>query len=258
MSKRRKQPGFFDVADRLAKLGEKCEPLLRSNALVDWEAFRAELLRVHEKERKSNAGAKPFDVVLMFKILVLQQLHNLSDEGIEYQIRDRFSFMRFLGLELEDVVPDAKTIWLFREQTKEIGLMAKLFSRFHEQLAQHSYVAKAGETPEDWQAPAATAKKRQKDVDARWTKKNNETHYGYKNHINADEANKLVQSYGSPMPRCMTARCLKNCWIRLRTTTATSVPSMQTAPIGQKRRKHNSPKIGFPARFVRKANGIIL
>lgn len=221
MSKQRKQPGFFDVTDRLAKLGEKNEPLLRLNALVDWEAFRADLLRVHEKERKSNAGAKPFDVVLMFKMLVLQQLHNLSDDGIEYQIRDRFSFMRFLGLELEDRVPDAKTVWLFRERIKELALMEELFSRFHDQLAQHGYVAKAGqmidatfvevprqrntreenkqikagETPEEWQTPTSAAKLSQKDVDARWTKKNSETHYGYKNHINADEANKLVQSY---------------------------------------------------------------
>jgi len=221
MIKQRKQPGFFDVADRLAKLGEKSEPLLRLNALIDWEAFRPDLLRVREKERKSNAGAKPFDVVLMFKVLVLQQLHNLSDDGIEYQIRDRFSFMRFLGLELEDRVPDAKTVWLFREQLKELALIEALFACFHEQLTQHGYIAKAGqmidatfvevprqrntreenkqikggETPEDWQTPEAAAKMQQKDVEARWTKKNHENHYGYKNHINADEANKLIQSY---------------------------------------------------------------
>jgi IS5 family transposase len=83
------------------------------NAAIDWEAFRPDLYRVHEKERKSNAGAKPFDVVLMFKLLILQQLHNLSDDGIEYQVRNRLSFMRFLGLQLEDRVPDAKTMWLY-------------------------------------------------------------------------------------------------------------------------------------------------
>jgi IS5 family transposase len=77
--------------------------------------FRPDLNRVHEKDRKSKAGAKPFDVVLIFKVLVLQQLHTLSDDKIEYQLRDHFSFMRFLGLQLEDRVPDAKTIWLFRE-----------------------------------------------------------------------------------------------------------------------------------------------
>jgi len=100
---------------------------------------------VHEKPRKSNAGAKPFDVVLMFMVLILQHLYNLSDDGIEYQIRDRLSFMRFLGLQLEDRVPDAKTVWLFRERLKGLELVEVLFARFDEQLAQRGYVAKAGQ-----------------------------------------------------------------------------------------------------------------
>jgi len=115
------------------------------NAEIDWEAFRPELNGVHEKARKSPAGAKPIDVVLMFKLLVLQQLHNLSDDRIEYQVRDRFSFMRFLGLQLEHRVPDAKTVWLFRERLKELGLVEVLFARFHEQLAAKGYVARAGQ-----------------------------------------------------------------------------------------------------------------
>lgn len=104
-----RHPGFFEVDERAAKLTEMGDPLVSFKARIDWEAFRPELNRVHERERKSRAGAKPFDVVLMFKVLILQQLHNLSDEGIEYQVRDRLSFMRFLGLQLEDRVPDAKT-----------------------------------------------------------------------------------------------------------------------------------------------------
>ena len=207
--------------ERTAKLTLMGDRLVGLNGQINWEAYRPDLARVHEKERKSNAGAKPIDVVLMFKVLVLQQLHNLSDERIEYQIRDRLSFMRFLGLQLEDRVPDAKTVWLFRERLKELELVEALFTRFHEQLAAQGYVAragqmidatfvevprqrntreenaqvKAGETPEDWQESSAKPKLRQKDVDARWTKKNNENHYGYKNHINADQDNKLVQSY---------------------------------------------------------------
>lgn len=215
----RLQPSFFDVQERTAKLTEMGDPLVGLNQQIDWEPFRASLNGVHDKARKNNAGAKPIDVVLMFKILVLQQLHNLSDDRIEYQIRDRLSFMRFLGLQMESRVPDAKTVWLFRERLKELKLVEVLFAKFHEQLASHGYVAragqmidatfvevprqrnsreenagiKAGEPPEAWkQTPA---KKRQKDVEARWTKKNEEKHYGYKNHVNADEANKLVQSY---------------------------------------------------------------
>ena len=216
-----RQPGFFDVEDRASKLTEMGDPLVGLNARIDWEAFRPELTRVHEKKRKSQAGAKPFDVVLMFKLLILQHLHNLSDEGIEYQVRDRLSFMRFLGLQLEDRVPDAKTVWLFRERLKGLDLVDVLFARFHEQLAAQGYLARAGqmidatfvevprqrnsreenakikvgETPEEWDAAEARAMRRQKDVDARWTKKNAEKHYGYKNHINADQAHKLIQSY---------------------------------------------------------------
>jgi IS5 family transposase len=129
----------------------------------------------------------------MFKILILQSLYNLSDEAVEYQILDRMSFMRFLGLQAGDPVPDAKTIWLFREQLKAAGRMEYLFTQFTEFLADNGYAAKQGQivdasivaaprqrnsreenrqikdgtTPEGWQ----DAKKRQKDVDARWTKK---------------------------------------------------------------------------------------
>lgn len=216
-----RHPGFFDIAERTAKLSQMGDPLVGLKERVDWDAFRSDLNKVHEKERKSNAGAKPIDVVLMFKVLVLQQLNNLSDDRIEYQIRDRFSFMRFLGLELEDRVPDAKTVWLFRERLKNLGLVEVLFARFHEQLAAQGYKAqggqmidatfvevprqrntreenaqiKSGETPLEWKKPENQAMLRQKDVAARWTKKNNETHYGYKNHVNADQTHKLIQDF---------------------------------------------------------------
>lgn len=55
-----------------------------------------------DAEKKSRAGRKPFDAILMFRMLILQSLYNLSDEQIEYQVRDRMSFTRFLGLEFED------------------------------------------------------------------------------------------------------------------------------------------------------------
>lgn len=216
-----RQFGLFDIEDRAAKLTAMGDPLVALKARIDWEAFRPDLDRVHEKERKTQAGAKPFDVVLMFQVLLLQQLHNLSDDKIEYQIRDRFSFMRFLGLQLEDKVPDAKTVWLFRERLKTLGLVEVLFARFHDQLAQQGYVAragqmidatfieapkqrnsreenariKAGEVPEAWDQPEAKAKRRQKDTDARWANKNKEKHYGYKNHINADQQHKLIHNY---------------------------------------------------------------
>src|SRR5260221_14050602 len=145
---------------------------------------------------KSNGGRKPYDPILKFKIMVLQSLHNLSDDRTEYLIRDRISFMRFLDLELEDPVPDATTIWLFRKALAQAGMIDKLFERFGQHLEAEGYIArggqiidativsvpkqrntkeenetvKAGKTPEEWeQQPAKNA---QKDKDARWTKKN--------------------------------------------------------------------------------------
>ena len=159
----------------------------------------------------------------MFKILVLQQLNNLSDDRIEFQIRDRLSFMRFLGLNIEDRVPNAQTIWVFREALKHKGAAKKLFARFDAQLQAHGYVAqggqmidatfvevprsrnnrednatiKAGEIPAAWQGEDAASVRKcaQKDTDPRWAKKNQETHFGYKNHINADAKNKIIRDY---------------------------------------------------------------
>ena len=150
---------------------------------------------------------------------MLQSLHNLSDDRTEYLIRDRISFMRFLDLELEDPVPDATTIWLFREALAQAGLINKLFERFGQHLEAEGYTArggqiidativsvpkqrntkeenetiKEGETPEDWKSKPA--KNRQKDKDARWTKKHERSYFGYKNHIGVDRRHKFVRRY---------------------------------------------------------------
>lgn len=119
MCMKRHQPGFFDLETRANKLTEMGAPLVDLKTKIDWEAFRVDLVKVHEKKRQSNAGAKPIEVVLRFQMLVLQHWYNLSDEELEYQVRERRSFRRFLGLQLEDRVPDAKTVWVFRERLPE-------------------------------------------------------------------------------------------------------------------------------------------
>ena len=126
--------GLFDIEFRREDLTRNGDPLVRLKKCVDWELFRSDLEVMREKERKSPAGRKPYDVVLMFKVLVLQSLYNLSDDAAEYQIRDRLSFMRFLGLSIGDRVPDAKTIWLFREELRQAGLVKQLFKRFDHYL----------------------------------------------------------------------------------------------------------------------------
>jgi len=115
---------------------------------VSREDFRPENEAVTEtkaEQRKSNAGRKPYDTILKFKIVVLQSLHNLSDEQTEYLIRDRISFMRFLDLELEDPVPDATTIWLFREKLTRDSQAASLVIGLI-QLSGQPWANQAGET----------------------------------------------------------------------------------------------------------------
>jgi transposase, IS5 family len=211
--------GLFDVEFRLQELDKGGDPLLKLNQTIDWEIFRPALETIRDKQRKSAAGRPPLDAVLMFKILVLQSLYNLSDDATEYQIRDRLSFTRFLGLTLGDRVPDAKTIWLFREQLGEAQLIETLFARFDEHLNAHGFAArkgqiidasivaaprqrntreenaqiKQGRTPEAW--AENPAKLRQKDTDARWTKKNSLTYYGYKNHLCVDAKHKLIRQW---------------------------------------------------------------
>jgi IS5 family transposase len=170
-------------------------------------------------EKTSNAGRKPIDVIVMFRMLVLQSLYNLSDEQVEYQVRDRLSFTRFLRLGIEDRIPDGTTLWLFREALGKAGLIEKLFERFGQHLETKGYIArggqmidativpvpkqrntreeneevKAGKTPKAWKQNPA--KNRQKDKDARWTKKHGKSFYGYKNHVNADAKRKLIRQY---------------------------------------------------------------
>ena len=206
------QPGLFDWQNRFKKLNKTGDPLVKLNKVIQWESFREGLESVRVREKKNNAGAKPYDVVLMFKVLILQSLYNLSDEAIEYQIPDRLSFMRFLGLRLGSRVPDAKTIWLFREQLAE-----ELFRQFETVLEKSGFAArkgqiidasivqapkqrnsreenaqiKQGEIPQDWEE----VKRRQKDTDAQGTKRNGKRYYGYKNHVNVDAKHKLIRTY---------------------------------------------------------------
>ncbi len=186
------QPGFFDVNDRLARLSEIGDQLEAFGKAVDFELFRPELLAALNYRSGPQGGRPPFDPVLMFKILVIQTVNNLSDDRAEFLINDRLSFMRFLGLGLNDRVPDAKTIWAFREKLAKAGVIEALFERFAAALRAQGFTAaggqivdaslisapkqrnsqaekeqlKRGEIPQEWKAKPA--KLRQKDRDARW------------------------------------------------------------------------------------------
>lgn len=213
------QKGFWDFEKRQKELLSKNKTLKYLDEIIPWELFRAELETLYEKERKSNAGRKPMDVILMFKFLILQQLYNISDEELEYQVKDRLSFMEFLNLGLEDPVPDATTVWLFRQRLREQNKIESLFEKFSSYLNQNGYQAqggqimdatlipvpkqkitkeekkdiKKGKIPEEWQNnPHKIA---QKDLDAKWTKKNSQSYFGYKNHINIDVDYGFIRQY---------------------------------------------------------------
>ncbi|HCE42666.1 MAG TPA: hypothetical protein DET40_03885 [Lentisphaeria bacterium] len=120
--KKRMFKSFFDIDCRLEELDKAGDPLTKLNEVVNWESFREKLETIREEDRKSNAGRKPFDAAVMFRILILQSLNNLGNDSIEYKIRDSLSFMRFLGLSLWNrVLDDAKTIWLYREHIQRKG-----------------------------------------------------------------------------------------------------------------------------------------
>lgn len=213
------QPSFFDEADRLAKLTKLKDPLEALKQHIDFEIFRPQLAAVFKKDSKSAAGRKAYDVVLMFKILILQRLYNLSDEQAEFQINDRQSFQRFLGLHLGSTVPDFSTVWLFREALTVAEVIKPLFDTYAAILEKQGIVTKAGtivdasfvevprqrntreeneiikhgQTPAEWKTQPH--KLSQKDLDGRWAKKNHETFYGYKNHIRADADSKIITDY---------------------------------------------------------------
>ena len=195
-----RQPGFFDVEDRLRRLSDLGDQLEAFAAAVDFELFWPALDAALAYSDRAKGGRPPLDPVMMFKVLVIQAANNLSDERAEYLINDRLSFMRFLGLSLGDRVPDARTIWLVRERLTRATLEGKpaieaLFARFDASLRAAGYIAmsgqivdatlvaaprqrntdeekaeiKAGRIPAEWQA--RPAKLRHKDRDARWTVK---------------------------------------------------------------------------------------
>jgi len=211
------QPGLFDYSKRLARIDNVGDPLAKLNEVIDWEQFRELIDLSREKPRKSTAGAKGYDSILMFKVLIIQALYNLSDEKLEFQILDRYSFSRFLGIREGDKVPDSTTIFRFREELAKSNIIEILFTQFDQFLRDNGFRAqkgqivdasivrvpiqrntrdenkeiKAGKKIKSW----STAKRHQKDIDARWTKKNGKSYFGYKNHISVDAGHKFIRCY---------------------------------------------------------------
>jgi transposase, IS5 family len=229
-----RQPGLFDIDERLRRLSDIGDQLEAFAAVVDFEMFRADLVAALNYSGGTKGGRPPFDPVLMFKILVIQAQNSLSDDRAEFLINDRLSFMRFLGLGLGDKVPDAKTIWAFRERLTRAGAIEALFARFDRAIREAGYIPmsgqivdaslvsapkqrntdeekkaiKEGRIPADWKANPA--KLRQKDRDARWTlvfgkarlREDGTKHadiaipvFGYKSHASIDRRHGFIRKW---------------------------------------------------------------
>ena len=228
-----RQPGFWDVENRLRQLSEHGDPLEKLAATVDFEIFRAELESAVDSRNPGKGGRPAFDPVLKFRMIVLQAMHGLSLDQTEYLVADRLSWMRFCGLGPGDRVPDANTLWDFREALIRSGVLDRLFTRLDRAITAAGYLPMAGQivdatlvaaprqrntqaekaaikdgksAGEIW--PDDPAKARQKDVNARWTLKVSKAKpaadgkrqtdiaipaFGYKSHISIDRRHGIIR-----------------------------------------------------------------
>ena len=229
------QFGFFDLPDHMKRLSETGDPLEEMARVIDFEAFRPVLEAALGYSDGSKGGRPPYDPVAMLKVLILAARNNVSDERMEFLIRDRLSWLRFLGFELGRATPDENTIRLFRERLTEADALRPLFAAFERQLHDAGYLAMGGQivdaslvsaprqrnTADEKAAIKAgksaseiwldhPAKAAQKDTDARWTVKIGRPRdksversvpelaipvFGYKSHIAIDRRFGFIRGF---------------------------------------------------------------
>jgi len=209
-----KQAGFWSVEDRLEEISAGGDPLETLNETVAFERFRPILERAAGRPRGPKGGRPAMDVVLKFRMLVLQSLHGLGLEATEKMVRDRLSWMRFCGLGIADTVPDANTLWDFREALIRAGALDALFEEMDRAINQAGFISRSGQIVD---ASLVTAprqrntdgeKAAQKDVDGRWTVKYSKAKaradgskpvdiaipiYGYKSHVSIDRMHGVIR-----------------------------------------------------------------
>jgi len=215
--------------ERLSELGDKLETITK--APINWIKIKRQLDKaLPDKTQDGKGGRPPLDKLMLFKICLLQNWYGLSDGQAEYQINDRLSFQRFLGIDLSTKVPDQNTIWTFKEDLSKSDSEYEIFASFLEELERLNIVThkgsiqdatfvevprqrnsreenikiKDGETPEDW----SEKKRSHKDVDARWAKKNDETYYGYKDHIKIDKDSKIITDFDVTSANVHDSKCM--------------------------------------------------
>ncbi|UTW12085.1 IS5 family transposase [Marinobacterium rhizophilum] len=207
---------LFAADQHRQKIDHLGDPLAEINMHIDFSALATAVDCVAPRPVSSKGGRPPFPTETMVRILVLKRLYNLSDEQMEYQLLDRMSYQRFCGLTHASNIPDRTTIWTFENRIGEAGAQA-LFDGVADQLMRKGYIARGGQiidatlvpaprqqirrhekeiieqqaTPADWKP----AQRRQKDLDATWTKKHGKSHFGYKLSINVDKRYKIIREF---------------------------------------------------------------
>jgi IS5 family transposase len=209
------KPNLFAAQEREAKLTKLGDALQVLERHVDFAALASAVDEAAPRPSRERGGRPPFPTEVMVRIMLIQQLFNLPDEQMEFQLLDRLSFQRFAGLRDSSQIPDCTTIWTFKERLIKAGASESVFEAVNRQLARHGYIARGGQMvdasivqapkqllnkeekaivaenamPADW----SPAKRRQKDTDARWTKKHGKSYFGYKLSANADKRYKLIR-----------------------------------------------------------------
>jgi len=215
------QYSFFDKPKRLAKITSLGDTLEQLNAVVNWYIFAPVLDEAIPRVKSEKGGRPPYENLLMFKILIIKRLYNLSHDQTEFQINDRLSFMRFLGMDLGSTVPDAKTIWDYEDMLSKSAVGKDLFDKFFGELRKRGYITregsivdatfieapkrkntkeqremlKDGEIPEEWADEEHPQKLMQRDTDSTWTKKGQETHFGQKDVVKVDADSKIIVDF---------------------------------------------------------------
>jgi len=203
------QRSFFEVDDCYNRLDNAGDPLVKLSEMIDWDSLlpTVESIRFNSTAKGGRPGIDPLVVI---KSLLLQSLYSLGDDSCEYQINDRLSFKRFIGISPSEKSPDAKTLWLYKERIKWKKLHNKIFDWFDSQINAAGYTAQGGQIIDasfvPTHKPSGNHKKQLKqeipltknqssqiDNDATFTKKNEQWHHGYKNHIQIDNKHKIIR-----------------------------------------------------------------
>jgi transposase, IS5 family len=205
------QINLFEVSEGYKRLDKMGDPLEKISKNVKWEGLK-EVLKPITFDQGKKGGRPAWDAMIIIKSLLLQSLYNIADGACEYQINDRMSFKRFIGLDIAQKAPDEKTLWLYRERLKHKGLEAKIFQWFEDQVNSAGFTAKKGQiidasfvqTPKpsgkhkkqlEEEIVLTQAQKAQIDRESTFTKKRNQHYHGYKNHIQIDNKYKLIRKH---------------------------------------------------------------